>query len=179
LLDLQPTLQGPSITMRPLVGEDFPGAMAAAADPEIWAQHPDPARATPEGFRAFFDGALQSKGCLVAISANNRAFVGWSRYTNYVADQQVDIGFTFLARSYWGGATNAEMKRLMLRHAFLEVPQVRFTVAEENWRSRRAVEKLGANLIGSEESPRWGQIHLIYHLTSQLWTQQAAPGYGP
>jgi N-acetyltransferase len=179
MLNLQPTLEGTYVTMRPLASEDFAAVFAAASDPEIWAQHPDPGRATPAGFPAFFDGALKSLGCLVAVSAEDRAIIGWSRYTNYIAGREVDIGFTFLARRYWGGAMNAEMKRLMLRHAFTEVPRVRFTVAERNRRSRRAVEKLGARLVGAEDTPRWGQIHVIYHLTRDWWAQAAAPGYGP
>jgi RimJ/RimL family protein N-acetyltransferase len=71
------------------------------------------------------------------------------------------------------------MKRLMLRHAFTDVREVLFTVAERNRRSRRAVEKLGAQLSGAEESPRWGQLHVIYRLTPELWTQGARSGYRP
>jgi RimJ/RimL family protein N-acetyltransferase len=71
------------------------------------------------------------------------------------------------------------MKQLMLRHAFTDVREVLFTVAERNLRSRRAVEKLGAKLAGAEDVARWGQIHLIYRLTPELWEQWAVPSYGP
>ena len=71
------------------------------------------------------------------------------------------------------------MKRLMLRHAFTDVQEVIFSVAQNNLRSRRAVEKLGAELIGAEDAPRWGQIHVIYRLTPLLWVQGAVLGYGP
>jgi RimJ/RimL family protein N-acetyltransferase len=179
MLDLQPTLIGNRITMRPLTAQDYSGVLAVASDPLIWAQHPDPVRGTPEGFPSFFDGSLGSKGCLVAIDAARGSIVGWSRYSNYTPDERVTVGYTFLARSHWGGAVNAEMKRLMLRHAFTDVREVLFTVAERNVRSRLAVEKLGAQLAGAEESPRWGQIHVIYRLTLELWTQGARPGYGP
>jgi RimJ/RimL family protein N-acetyltransferase len=59
------------------------------------------------------------------------------------------------------------------------VQEVLFTVAERNLRSRRAVEKLGAELAGVEDEPRWGQIHVIYRLTPELWGRGAVPGYGP
>ncbi len=179
MLDLQPTLMGKRITLRPLAAQDFDGVFAVALDPVIWAQHPDPVRGTPEGFPSFFDGSLRSKGCLVAVDAARRSIIGWSRYSNYTPAERVTIGYTFLARSHWGGTVNAEMKRLMLRHAFTDVREVLFTVAERNFRSRRAVEKLGAQLAGAEESPRWGQIHVIYRLTPELWAQGATPGYGP
>jgi N-acetyltransferase len=179
VLDLQPTLTGKHITLRPLAAQDFHEVFAAASDPLIWAQHPDPDRGTREGFPAFFDGALKSKGCLVAIDAAKQSIIGWSRYSNYAPDERVMIGYTFLERTHWGGPANAEMKRLMLRHAFTEVREVLFTVAERNLRSRRAVEKLGAELAGAEDVLRWGQTHVIYRLTRQLWARRAAPGYGP
>jgi RimJ/RimL family protein N-acetyltransferase len=179
MLDLQPTLTGTLIRLRPLAAEDFDELFAAASDPLIWALHPDPSRGTREGFPAFFDGALQSKGCLVAVDVARHSLIGWSRYTHYTPGRSIMIGYTFLARSHWGGAANAQMKRLMLSHAFTDVQEVLFTVAEGNLRSRRAVEKLGAELAGAEDEPRWGQIHVIYRLTPQLWTRSAAPGYGP
>ena len=179
MLDLQPTLTGPRLTMRPLAAQDFGELYGVASDPLIWAQHPDPARGTREGFRLFFEGALKSQGCLVAVDTVRGAISGWSRYSDYVPGESVMIGYTFLARSHWGGAANARMKRLMLHHAFKEVPAVRFTVAERNLRSRRAVEKLGAELCGAEDVPRWGQIHVIYRLTPHLWMRNAKVGYGP
>jgi RimJ/RimL family protein N-acetyltransferase len=179
MLNLQPTLTGPHTTLRPLEAEDFDDLFAAASDPLVWAQHPDPGRGTREGFTLFFEDALKSKGCLVAIDAARRLLIGWSRYSNYAPGVRVEIGYTFLARSHWGGAANAEMKRLMLRHAFTDVPAVLFTVAERNLRSRHAVEKLGAELAGAQDEPRWGQIHVIYRLTPELWKRRAAPGYGP
>ena len=179
MLDLQPTLIGEHLILRPLAAGDFNGLFAAASDPLIWAQHPDPGRGTRGGFPPFFEGALHSKSCLVAIDAARQSIIGWSRYSDYVPRERITIGYTFLARSHWGGTTNAEMKRLMLNHAFAEVEEVRFMVAERNLRSRRAVEKLGAELAGAEDTPRWGQIHVMYRLTPGLWAQNAAPGYGP
>jgi len=179
MLDLQPTLTGTHITLRPVAAQHFNELFAAASYPLVWAQHPDPARGTPQGFAQFFDGALQSKACLVAIDTARRSVIGWSRYSNYAPSERITIGYTFLARSHWGGASNAEMKRLMLRHAFTDVQEVLFTIAERNGRSRRAVEKLGARLAGTEDAPRWGQIHAIYRLTPELWARGAAPGYGP
>jgi RimJ/RimL family protein N-acetyltransferase len=179
MLELQPTLAGTHITLRPLAAQDFDELFVAASDPLVWAQHPDPSRATKQGFATAFADALKSKGCLAAIDVAQRQVIGWSRYHGYVTGERITIGYTFLARSHWGGGTNAEMKRLMLRHAFTEVREVLFNIAERNLRSRRAVEKLGAELAGAEDTPRWGQIHVIYRLTPQLWARGAVPGYGP
>jgi len=169
MLDLQPTLVGENITLRPLRSTDYDRIFAAASDPLIWAQHPDPGRGTLEGFPPFFRAALDSQSCLVVLDEASGSLLGWSRYSNYFPGDKVTIGWTFLVRSHWGGPTNAEMKRLMLQYAFTDVPAVLFTVAEHNLRSRRAVEKLGAELIGAEDALRWGQTHVIYRLTRELW----------
>ncbi|HEX3848627.1 MAG TPA: hypothetical protein VHV81_14685 [Steroidobacteraceae bacterium] len=79
MLDLQPTLTGTHITLRPLAAQDFDELFAAASDPLIWAQHPDPDRGTLAGFRPFFDGALESSSCLVAMDGARRSVIGWSR----------------------------------------------------------------------------------------------------
>jgi N-acetyltransferase len=179
MLDLQPTLIGPLVTLRPLSVDDFQELMNVASDPLIWAQHPDPARGTREGFEPFFEAALRSQGCLAAIDTVRRCLIGCSRYTHYEAGTRIAIGSTFLARAYWGGAANAQMKQLMLRHAFTDVPEVLFTVAERNYRSRRAMEKLGAELAGIEDTPRWGQLHVIFRLTPERWAHHAVSGYGP
>jgi RimJ/RimL family protein N-acetyltransferase len=177
MLDLQPTLTGSRLTLRPLAPEDFEELFAAASDPLVWAQHPDPGRGTREGFSPYFAGALESKSCLVAC--DGLRLIGWSRYGNYSPGERIEIGYTLIARTYWGGAANAEMKRLMLLHAFSDVQEVLFRVAERNLRSRRAVEKLGAELAGAEDAPRWGQIHVIYRLTPRSWACRAVGGYGP
>ena len=179
MLELQPTIIGPYITLRPLEEQDFSALFAAASDPATWAQHPDPSRGTREGFPVFFEGALNSRSCLIAIDVARQLIIGCSRYSNYMPGERITIGYTFLSPRYWGGAANAEMKRLMLHHAFTDVREVRFTVAEQNFRSLRAVEKLGAEFVGFESAARWGQNHLIYRLTPQLWEKRAAIGYGP
>jgi N-acetyltransferase len=178
-LDLQPILRGEQMTMRPLEPQDFENLFAVASDPLIWSQHPDPGRSTREGFSSFFEDALGSKSCLVVVDSMHRTLIGCSRYSQYFPGQRITIGYTFLARSYWGGVANAGMKRLMLRHAFTDVQVVHFTIAERNLRSRRAVEKLGAELMETEAAPRWGQLHVTYRLTVEMWARDAAPGYGP
>lgn len=143
--DLQPTLVGELVELRPLREDDRDALYAVAKDPLIWEQHPEHDRWREPVFRAFFDGALASRGAFVVVDRATGEVVGSTRY--HAADhRQVEIGWTFLCRSRWGGAFNAEMKRLMLDHAFRFVPRVIFVIGERNRRSRRAVEKLGATL---------------------------------
>jgi len=65
------------------------------------------------------------------------------------------------------------MKRLMLDHAFRFVPVVTFRIGENNLRSRRAVEKLGAIFEGVEPQPEWGQFHATYLLSRTSWQQRS------
>jgi len=58
--DLQPTLIGKAISLRPLRAEDFEALYAAASDPLIWEQHPEPLRYQRPVFEGFFASALAS-----------------------------------------------------------------------------------------------------------------------
>src|SRR5581483_2126567 len=147
--DLQPHLMGDLIELRPLRPEDYPALYAVASDPLIWEQHPCRDRYQDEVFQAFFRDALASGGALIALDRQTGRVIGSSRFHGYNAEKsEVEIGWTFLARSHWGGAYNGEMKRLMLRHAFRFVNSVVFLVGPSNIRSQRAVEKIGGVRAG-------------------------------
>ena len=143
--DFQPTLVGEAISLRPLRAEDFEPLYAAASDPLIWEQHPEPLRYQREIFAAgFFASALACGSALVVTDNASGRIVGSSRYYDWnPAEREVAIGFTFLVRSHWGGTTNYDMKRLMLEHAFQWTSVVWFHIGKTNWRSRRAIEKIG------------------------------------
>ena len=146
--DLQPTLTGELVELRPLRPDDVDALQDAAADPLIWEQHPEPDRWTPAKFRAYFDDHLASGGALVVVDRAGGELLGVSRYVHDAERDEIEIGWTFLVRRAWGGAVNGELKRLMLTHAFRFVPRVVFLVGRDNLRSRRAVEKLGAREAG-------------------------------
>jgi N-acetyltransferase len=176
--DLQPTLRGELLELRPLQPSHFDALWAVASDPGIWAQHPAKERATPDGFRKFFQDALDSGGALVAIDARDGNVIGSSRFFGYDPERnEVEIGWTFLARSHWGGRYNGEMKRLMIDHAFRFVDCVVFLVAPENYRSQRAVEKIGGVRTGSRTNATGAESVLFELRTPQrgLPAQQRHP----
>ena len=163
--DLQPTLTGELVELRPLRPEDFPALYAVASDPLVWEQHPNSDRYQEPVFRAFFRDALASGGALVAIDRRDGRVIGSSRYNGYdEAAGEVEIGWTFLARSHWGGVYNGEMKRLMLGHAFRFVRSVRFVIGARNFRSRRAVEKIGGILAVSKDDDAGEKV--VYRIES-------------
>jgi N-acetyltransferase len=142
--DFQPTLTGPTVIVRPIVAGDWTELFKAGSDPEIWKVHPTPDRYTEPAFRQFFDNAVTSKMGFVFVDSSTSRLIGSSRYYGYdPARSEVEIGWTFIARSHWGGKTNREVKRLMLDHAFTFVDTVIFWVGEHNWRSQGAMTKIG------------------------------------
>lgn len=144
-MNRQPSLTGELVEARPLVEGDFAELYAAAADPLLWEQHPNKDRWREDVFRTYFDDHLASGGALAVIERASGALVGATRYDNFDPERsEVEIGWTFLVRRCWGGTHNADLKRIMLEHAFQSVRTVVFLVGEHNFRSRRAVEKLGA-----------------------------------
>lgn len=148
--DLQPTLTGRLLELRPLVPDDFEALFRAAGDPLIWEQHPESDRWQPAVFRRYFDGAIASGGAFAVVERSSGRLIGSSRYCNLVPGREVEIGWTFLEREFWGGTCNAEMKSLMLEHAFRFVPQVVFVVGEHNRRSQKALAMIGARLLRRE-----------------------------
>lgn len=169
--DLQPTLKGELLELRPLSAEDFGELYRVASDPLIWEQHPASDRYREEVFKEFFREALESGGALVAIDTSDGRMIGSSRYHGYDAQRcEVEIGWTFLARSHWGGRYNGEMKRLMLDHAFRFVERVLFLIGPRNLRSQRAVEKIGATRAGSRQDA-YGRESFIYQITRSHFAQ--------
>jgi RimJ/RimL family protein N-acetyltransferase len=167
-VNLQPVLTGELLELRPLLEGDFQDLYAVASDPLIWELHPVKDRSTEEGFKAFFREAMESGGALIATDTKDGRVIGSSRFHGYSEEKsEIEIGWTFLARSHWGGVYNGEMKRLMLGHAFQFVNRVLLLVGPENWRSQRAVEKIGGTRVGSR-SDASGRESFVYQIQKPL-----------
>jgi len=170
--DLQPILKGKLLELRPLRPGDFPDLYAVASDPLIWEQHPAKDRCQEAVFQQFFQKALDSGGAFLAIDRKDGRVIGTSRFHDYDAGRnQIEVGFTFLARSHWGGTYNREMKELMLRHAFKYVERVVFLIDPNNFRSQRAVEKIGGVRAGSTQNAE-GRDSFVYEITAPVFAEQ-------
>ena len=173
-IDRQPFLSGALVALRPLRSADLPALQAVASDPRIWEQHPAKDRIEPAAFGRWFDDALASGGALTVLSQDQHAIIGSSRFDHFDRSRsEIEIGWTFIARSYWGGAYNGEIKQLMLRHAFGSVRNVVFKIHSDNMRSRRAVEKLGAIGIALEPDAEGRGDNCVYRLERTAYFEQA------
>lgn len=152
MIPLQPTLRGELLLLRPLAKNDFESLYRAACDPLIWELHPDPNRHTRKVFTEYFRSGMESGGAFAIIEKVSGDLIGSSRYYDSLPEEKkISVGYTFLERKFWGGRYNYELKKLMLDHAFRYVDLVDFEIGEKNFRSRRAIEKIGAWLVGSKK----------------------------
>ena len=170
--DLQPTLTGALLELRPLRPDDWPDLYAVASDPAIWEQHPARDRYKEEVFRGFFHEALATGGAFVVIDCGTGRIIGSTRYFGYdAARSEIEIGWTFLATTYWGGIYNREMKELMLRHAFRFVKTVIFLVGPNNVRSQRAVEKIGGVRVGVVRRQPNGPESVVFEIAASTFDE--------
>ncbi len=172
----QPHLEGERIALRPLRREDEGALYEAARDPEIWAQHPASKRYEEPVFREFFEDALRSGGALAVLERDTGRVIGSSRFVWLDEPTgRLEIGWTFLTRDHWGGATNGELKTLMIDHGLSFARKIVFFVGPSNLRSQRALEKIGAVRVGLGTN-RDGSERLVFEITREAWgqTQRAA-----
>jgi len=169
--DRQAVLTGELLLLRPYREEDFDALFAVASDRLIWEVHPAHDRWQEPVFRAFMADAMELGGTLVAIDRQSGKIVGSTRFQKLDAEcSQVEIGWTFLARSHWGGAFNREMKRLMLAHALTGVNRVVLHIGADNIRSRKACENIGGRLTDETDMvERGGRMvpHVVYEITRE------------
>ena len=170
IFDLQPTLSNDLLLVRPLVPQDFEALYAIASDPLLWEQHPNKERSQLDGFKRWFEDATASGGALTVIEQATGQVIGTSRYKAVPeTTEAIEIGWTFIARSHWGSGLNESLKSLMMTHAFRFVPYVFFYIHGQNFRSRKAVEKIGGVLLshfkGIEIYPRSPEavVYMIEH----------------
>ncbi len=171
-MNLQPTLENDLLKLRPLVAEDYDALYAAAKDPKIWDQHFDK-RNELENFDRFFQEGLDSGGALAVVHKNAGSIIGTSRYFQFDDfPNGVEIGWTFLTREHWGGMYNRMMKKLMIDHAMKEVDKVYLMVDQNNFRSQKAVTKIGGRMLTLEERPDHPQTritNLVFLIEKAGW----------
>ncbi|MEL6822472.1 MAG: GNAT family N-acetyltransferase [Calditrichota bacterium] len=140
--------------LRPLAEVDQAALYAVAKDPLIWEQHPCPDRWRKKEFDAFFQTSLDSEGALVVIENSTANIIGSSRFKPVDGHPNaVEIGWSFLARKFWGGTYNRAVKQLMINHAMRTLEHVIFYIGTDNIRSQKAVEKIGAVQITDDQDP--------------------------
>jgi RimJ/RimL family protein N-acetyltransferase len=177
--NLQPTLQDDLVQLRPLQEGDFEKLFAVASDPLLWEQHPIKDRYKREVFQIFFDGAVASKSAFLIYEKATGELMGSTRYYDYKpALSQIAIGFTFIARKYWGGKYNFAMKKLMMDYAFHHVDTILYHIGAGNIRSQKALLKLGGKKTREMDLDHNGEkiLHYEYEISKTDWIRLSAGG---
>ncbi len=158
-MNLQPThLKNEHVWLEPLKQAHFEELYLVASDPLIWEQHPNPDRYKLDAFTNYFKGAMESGGAFIIRDASSGIALGSSRYCAYnEANKEIQIGYTFFARSCWGKSINKVVKALMLSHAFNFVDKVAFYVGANNIRSQKAMERIGGIKVREEVVAYFGE----------------------
>ena len=165
IINLQPELENDLIKIVPLKESDFERLFTVASDPSIWEQHPTKDRYKREIFQKYFDGAVESKSAFLVFNKATNELIGSTRFYDFKPEHSsIAIGFTFLARKYWGGDYNRSMKKLLLDYAFTFVNTILFHIGSTNIRSQKAVLKIGATKINEVDFDYYGTklLHFEY-----------------
>lgn len=176
MINLQPILENDLIRLQPLQQDDFERLYAVAADPLIWEQHPNKNRYQHDVFQTYFEGAMESKGALLLIDQQTGEPAGSSRFYDYnEAESSLLIGYTFVARKFWGKGYNPAMKSLMIDHAFQYVDRILFHIGANNTRSQIAIDRIGAVKQREISVAYHGEpekLNFEYVLEMQRWLQK-------
>lgn len=115
----------------------------------------------------------------VIIDKNSGQVIGTTRISNLDSvHRQAEIGWTFLSPHVWRKGVNTECKFQLLQYCFerLQLLRVQFLVSGHNYRSQRAVERLGAvkeGILRKHKLKLDGTIHdtIIYSILDSEWPQ--------
>jgi RimJ/RimL family protein N-acetyltransferase len=149
------TLQGDTVDLIPLEKEHFEELFMVARDKEIWKLVPTNCFEKQDFYRAYeFALEQREKGIqypFVIRHKQTNGLIGSTRlYEFYPADKKIEIGWTWISRPYWGTTVNLECKLLLLTFCFevLHFNRVQLKTKDTNFRSRKAIEKIGGVFEG-------------------------------
>lgn len=170
--NLQPShLKSQLLQLIPLQENHFEQLYSVASDELLWEQHPNKNRYKREVFQTFFEGAIQSKGAFLVLETSTGETIGSSRFYDFNEENDsILIGYTFIGRKFWGKQYNKELKKLMMEYAFQYVSKIIFHIGASNFRSRKAIEKLGAIKIDEFEVEYFGEepkLNYIYQISKK------------
>jgi N-acetyltransferase len=174
-------LERDGVRLEPLTLVHEAGLREAAADGELWnlrvTSVPE-----PEKTRAYIEAALMQRAegnrlAFTVIDAKTNAVLGCTSYHDIVAAiQRVEIGYTWYRKSVQRSNVNTTCKLLLMQHAFetLQCPVVGWRTDIFNFRSQRAIEKLGAKrdgVIRHHAIRRDGTVRdtVIYSMLASEW----------
>jgi RimJ/RimL family protein N-acetyltransferase len=174
-------LEGEHVRLEPLAREHHDGLCAAVRDGELWdlqvtlVPHPrDIGRFIEQALEAYEAGTQLA---FAMVDTASGQIIGSTRFLAVnLLNRRVEIGFTFLGKSWQRTAINTEAKLLMLTHAFEKegMNRVEFLTDVRNSKSRAAISRLGATQEGVLRSHMvmrdgWIRDSVLFSITAPEW----------
>jgi N-acetyltransferase len=174
-------LEGHGVRLEPLSIDHADGLREAARDGELWniwytlVPKPDDAERYIEKALEGFSAGIMLPWAVV--DAKTGTVLGSTRYHDIISDvDRVEIGYTWYAKRAQGTHVNAACKLLLLTHAFegLDCGVVGLRTDNFNFRSQRAIERLGAKrdgIIRHHALRRDGSVRdsVMYSIIASEW----------
>ena len=173
-------LAGEHASLQPLAREHHDGLVGAVRDGELWKLWYT-SIPSPEGMATEIDRrlGLQAQGSMLPFTVFDAGgqIAGMTTYMNIDAThRRVEIGSTWYAKRVQRTPLNTACKLLLLKHAFesLACIAVEFRTHRLNTQSRRAIERLGAQLDGilrAHQRAADGSLRdtAVYSITAAEW----------
>ena len=144
-------LENKQLLLRPLQVEDFPALLPLTQEPSLWTYFTHDL-STLAGLETWAAGHFSGDRLqLVVIDKRSGKLLGSTGFGNYFPrDHRIEIGWTWLGKTFQGTGINTQMKSLMLQYAFeeLEMLRVEFKTDVLNLPARHALLRLGATEEG-------------------------------
>lgn len=148
-------LEGKTVELIPLEKEHFEALYAAAADKEFWDLIPTDCSDRTVFYKTY-EFALSERETgnqypFVIRHKETQKLIGSTRFFEiYPSDKKLEIGWTWITKEFWGTAVNLECKLLLLTFCFdtLKTNRVQLKTKDNNFRSRKAIEKIGGVFEG-------------------------------
>lgn len=148
-------LRGKTVDLIPLQKEHFEELYSVAADKQLWQQIPTDC-SDKEMFEKAYSASLierenGSEYPFVIIHKPTKRIIGSTRFFEiYPEHRKLEIGWTWIIKDYWGTTINFECKLLLLTYCFenLKTIRVQLKTKDTNFRSRKAIEKIGGKFEG-------------------------------
>jgi N-acetyltransferase len=148
-------LEGSHVRLEPLTLAHHAGLCEVGLEEELWRWIPVPVR-TPAEMAGYIETALKEQANGVSlpfaqIEKSTGRVIGSTRYGNIErTHHRVEIGWTWIGRTWQRTAVNTEAKYLLLRHAFETLGCLRVELKTDslNERSRAAILRIGAREEG-------------------------------
>jgi RimJ/RimL family protein N-acetyltransferase len=177
------TLEGRYIILRPPSIDDINGLSIAARDGKIWNSHfsqfPNP-NEIQKYIQEMLD--LSSKGSIlpfITIHKASNTIVGTTRYLNIdYENHRLEIGHTWIAKSWRKTYVNTQAKFLMLQYAFEKLACIAVEIRTDvlNLVSRQSIQRLGAKqdgILRNHKIMRDGRIRdtVCYSIIKPEWKE--------